>query len=531
MQVIKKPFADVRQFSARDVAYTLQDDSLKPFYSYSPDLSGFATAIEDRSKFTVNRSLLVEVLNAQYSNREHKELANNQIKSLLNDSTFTVITAHQPALFTGPLYYIYKIACTIQLSRQLKKAFPAYNFVPVFVSGGEDHDFEEINHLNVFAKSLTWEQEKKGSVGRLYTDSLEPVIEELSIILGERAEAKEIMAIIRRCYGKGKLYGKSTLDFVHELFGNEGIVALSMDEPKLKSAFKSVMSRELFEQPSAALIEGTQSRIMAAGYKEQAYAREINLFYLGNGYRERIEKSDDGNYLVLNTALVFSPIEMKKELDEYPERFSPNVVMRPMYQEFSLPNLAYIGGGGELAYWLERKDQFEHFKIFYPLLLRRNSALWIDKGSQKRMKQFDLNVDDLFDDQDTLVKNFISKNSQIDLSFGEEKIAVEVALDKIVEKAKKIDPTLAKSLEAEKIKMLKNVEQMGGRLIRSEKQKQEQQLKQIVNLQDKLFPGNGLQERHDNFLSLYLSQGKQLIPQLIEWLNPLDNRMVIFVED
>lgn len=531
MQIHKKSFGEVRQFSSRDVAYTTEDPALGKFYKYSTDLKGFEEAMADRKFFKVDRQLLVDVLKEQYATRANNALALTQIDKLSVENAFTVVTAHQPSLFTGPLYFIYKIACTINLSRKLSDSFEGKHVIPVFVSGGEDHDFEEINHVKIFQKKVEWNQPIGGAVGRLDTESLQPVIDELADILGGSENATKAIELIRKSYAPGKKYGAATLDFVHELFGAHGLVVLSMDDARMKKGFAPIILREIIEQPSEALVSATQEELRSSGFKEQAHARLINFFYLSPGSRERIEQDETGSFKVINTDLSFTQAEMEAEIAAHPDRFSPNVVMRPLYQESILPNLAYVGGGGELAYWLERKEQFAHFNVFFPMLLRRSSVLFLDKGSLKKMKKLGLSVDDIFRDKDDLIRGLVNSESQVDLSYDEESRDIETALDGIVKKAAIIDPTLAKSLAAEKTRLMKSVNQMGGRLLRTEKQKQEQQINQLESLLEKLFPSDSLQERKDNFLSLYLSQGDQLIAELVDKLNPLEKEMVILAEE
>ena len=221
---------------------------------------------------------------------------------------------------------------------------------------------------------------------------------------------------------------------------------------------------------------------------------------------------------------------MLEELDTHPERFSPNVCLRPVYQEYMLPNLAYIGGGGELAYWLERLPQFEAFGVNFPMLIRRNSVLWIDKRNSKDMRQADLRVDDLFDDTDNLVNTWIRENSGNEVDYEEELKGIEEAFDKLARKAVDIDPTLEKAIEAEKVRQLKSAEQLGKRLLRAEKGNHEKSVQKIRKLKDKLFPGNGLQERHDNFIPLYLKYGNQFIDILLRELSPFEKGMIVVEE-
>ncbi|MBL7781190.1 MAG: bacillithiol biosynthesis BshC, partial [Saprospiraceae bacterium] len=258
----------------------------------------------------------------------------------------------------------------------------------------------------------------------------------------------------------------------------------------------------------------------------QAAPREINLFYLKPGMRQRIVL-EDGMYRVLQTNLGFSEAEIMAELDLHPERFSPNVVLRPLYQETILPNLAYVGGGGELAYWLERRSLFEHFGIAFPMLVRRNSVLWLDQDAQKKLTKFGFTPQQFFQDTEALVREYIAANASGEVSLDKEIADLKTIFDQIAAKAVAIDPTLEKAVRADETKSVAAFEQWQGRLLRAEKQKHEVTLNQMRALKEKLFPGNGLQERTDNFLPYLLKYGDAFLEALQENLDPFEAGFVI----
>lgn len=524
--VYRRPFEKVEELSQKDIAYATKHPALRPFYKYDTTLAAFDKVIADKSKDPTNRKVLLEVLKAQYDGLETSEATQANIEALLEPTTFTITTAHQPSLATGPLYYIYKIVSAIHLSRQLNHSYPGNRFVPVFVTGGEDHDFAEVNHLHLFNKEVVWENAEEGSVGMMKTASLSGVLAELKDILGDRPLAQEIYDILEKAYTGHERYSQATIDLVNRLFGTYGLVILGMNHADLKREFIPIMKQELLERPSQAFVNKATAELEEAGFSGQAHAREINLFYLRDQIRERIVFENDA-YQVLNTAYSFSEEELLAELEEHPAHFSPNVVMRPLYQELILPNLAYIGGGGEIAYWLERKEQFKHFGLNFPMLIRRNSVLWLDRGTQKRMDKLGLSIDDLFIETEALIKRFIKQNTDNELSLAEEKEQQKQLFEAIQYKAREIDPTLAKAVAAEQVKQLNVLNQLEGRLMRAEKQKHEIALNQIRSLKDKLFPNHGLQERHDNFLAFYLQHGREFFEILLDHLNPLEEGFIV----
>jgi bacillithiol biosynthesis cysteine-adding enzyme BshC len=526
MQITRIPFEEVPQFSQRDVAYATGAENLKPFFKYPVTAATFADVMADKAKDNTDRKLLVDELMAQYKGFKDADTARTQVQSLLDENAFTVITAHQPSLFTGPLYFIYKICSTINLSRQLNVQYPNKHIVPVFIMGGEDHDFDEINHARIKGEMVRWDQEIGGSVAMLSTASLAPALSALKELLGGNFSPFSIYDRIHKAYTKNATYGEATVAFVHDLFKETELVVANPSRKAFKEAFRPIMEREIFERISQPLIEKAQDELTAAGYSGQAHAREINLFYLSPGRRDRIV-FQDGVYGALDTDKAFSEAEFREELQNHPERFSPNVVMRPLFQELIFPNLAYIGGGGELAYWLERKEQFAAFDLNFPMLIRRNSVVWVDAKSDKNLEKMGLDFNALFRHDDLIIRDFVAEHTKNELSLTDELAQLDGLFKELSAKAKAIDPTLEAAALAEGTRQHKIVEQFESRLRRIEKTKFEREMSMIHELRATLFPGNSLQERKDNFLNVYLETGEEMFPALIEALDPLTPGMVV----
>ncbi len=529
MTVKKIAFDHVTAFTNRDIAYQNTPAIFQDFYAFSPDINGLKMAIAERKKYAIDRLSLHAEIKRQYAGHRPSVLQEKNIESLLNDNTFTVTTAHQPALFGGPMYYIYKIISVINLAESLSKS-TSQTIIPVFINGSEDHDFEEVNHFTVFGKDLSWDNFQGGPVGRYSTEGLSEIIDSAATILGDKPDALHIIDVLKKSLNSATNYNGFVFNFVNALFKEWGLLVINMDNKAFKAIFAPVMKEELVHQPSAELIRKTQTRLHELGFAEQAHARDINLFYMKDGLRERIVK-EASSYTINNTALQFSETSILKELNDHPENFSPNVVMRPLYEEAILPNIAYIGGGGELAYWLERKDQFRHFAIFFPCLIRRNSALIVSKSQAGLLAKLSLSIDDLFLQEDRLIDKYLSLNTEIELNAYEEIKLVEAAFETLKTKAKAADKTLEAFVEGEKNKVLKQVEQIESRIKRSLKKNEEVALNQLKTVQQKLFPQNGLQERTDNFMQYYTSMGGEFISLLKNELDPLDKDFIVITED
>ena len=519
-------------FSQMMLDYLNENDKLKPFYKYNVQIDNFANIIQEKQKNnTCNRAVLVDVLQKQYEPLSKNTLVEENIQLLAKENTFVIVTGHQTNLFTGHLYFFYKIVSCINLCKQLKGFYPDYNFVPIYWMGSEDHDFEEINHVHLFRKTLTWHQEQKGATGRIKTDTLQPLFEELKTLLGDSENAKKLYDLLETAYLKQETLGKATQYLVNELFAKYGLVILDQDSKALKQVFLPKIKQELLQQTAFEPVNQTNEQLEQVGYHQQAYIRNVNLFYLTDNLRERIEFDGKDTYKVLNTDLQFSQAEILEELEKHPERFSPNVILRPLYQQFVLPCLAYTGGGGEMAYWLQLKAMFDAFEVCYPMLILRNSVLWIDKNQAKKMDEIDLNIADLFRNTEKLVIEYVQANSDFKLDLFAQKEQLKATFEEILAKALKIDKGLHSSVVGEMTKLNNSIERLETKLLRAEKRKFDTATQQIRNLKSRLFPNESLQERHDNFIPFYLKYGEGFAEHLVKHLEPLRKSFLILSEE
>lgn len=364
--------------------YLDQKPELKALYNHFPTLENFEKQInEKQANFdNGNRIPLVETLKKQYQNIEISDSTKQNIELLSLPNTFTITTGHQLNLFSGPLYFLYKIISTINLTKELKLKYPANNFVPIYWMATEDHDFEEINYFNFKGKKFRWNKESSGPVGRLSTKGLDEFFEIYSLELGSSTNANVLKNLFNDAYLKHDNLADATRYLANNLFANYGLVILDADDANLKRAFIPFIKEELEHQTSFKTVQKTIEQL--SDYIIQVNPREINLFYIEDNLRERIIFEND-KYYVNNTKISFTKDEILKLLESNPEKFSPNVIMRPLYQEIILPNLCYIGGGGEIAYWLELKSFFDAINITFPILLVRNSVLLNTEKQAKKL--------------------------------------------------------------------------------------------------------------------------------------------------
>jgi bacillithiol synthase len=528
--------AQIPQLSAIDRAYASAEANLRDFYAHEVNYAAFEQIIATKSAHfsAENRAELVAVLTAQYAkladDMPHKSLVINNIAKLGNAKTFAITTAHQPSVATGVLYYVYKILAAVRLCAELKTRYPKYDFVPIYWLGGEDHDFDEISSINIFNKSLVWEKgEKGGAVGRMSTDSLRDFLAELQPILGDSEKAKEVFDLLHSAYTAQDTFADATRQLLLSFFGSRGLVMLDGDDKQLKQLFIPAMQNDLFQHDSHRLVSATVEAMAQRGYNNQAFVREINLFYFLPNARERIVFDEEtGLYLVLNTDLSFTPKGILQELLTKPELFSPNVILRPLYQETVLPNLAYIGGGGEIAYWLERRAQFDYFDVPMPMLVRRPSLLLLDVPTQQRLEKLKLSFTDLLPHYDIIAKNYLLAQSpdSVDCEVEREKV-MQVFAD-LQQRVLTFDKDLTTFVAAQQTQVDNIFGKIAEKLTRSAKKREETNLQQIQKLKEKLFPKNGLQERVENILPFYLSHGSDIFDHIAEAIaDPLAQEFIV----
>ncbi len=524
--------AETNYFSSLILDYLARKEELKRFYNNFPDMAGFKAQIEEKkgSFSAEKRELLVQSLQRQYENFEVSDATRFNIESLADENTFTVTTGHQLNLFTGPLYFLYKIVSAINLARLLKQEFPGNNFVPVYWMATEDHDFEEINFFNLNGKKFKWnnasENAGRDAVGNLSTEGLEEVFKLFSAEIGGGRDAETLKQLFENAYLKHDNLSDATLYLANELFKDYGLVILDAQKRELKEAFIPYAKNELTHQTSHETTSKVAAELEKSGYNVQVNPREINLFYLSNGLRERIIERD-GKYFVHDTKMSFTRDEILKELKQFPEKFSPNVMLRPLYEEVILPNLSYIGGGGELAYWLELKDYFEAENVPFPILLLRNSALIQSEKQDEKRRKLNISMAELFLSQHELINRKVRQISNIDIDFSPQKQHLVEQFQHLYELAEQTDKSFLGAVKAQEVKQLKGLEKLEKRLLKAQKRKLGDEVSRIAALQNELFPNRSLQERQTNFSEIYAEYGEELIPTLIENLNPLESNFKI----
>ncbi len=523
------PYSQTNYFSKIVLDYIEGSAVLHPFYKHEVTLKGIEASILERKEFKTDRKLLVDVLNEQYKDIPTSDKLARNLKSLNSENTFTICTAHQPNIFTGHLYFIYKILHTVKMAEFLSENFKQYDFVPVFYMGSEDADLDELGNIWLNGQNITWDSGQSGAVGRMKTKGLEKIVEKIEGELSVLPFGVELITLLKQCYLESEDIQTATFKLINALFGEYGVVVLIADNKRLKEKMLPVFEKDIFEREPSRLVDATIDQMQEAGVKVQANPREINLFYLKDGLRERFKQNGNGFY-VHNTELKFSNEEVSKELSEHPEHFSPNVILRGLYQETILPDVAFIGGGGELAYWLELKSLFNHYKVPFPVLVLRNSFLFIESDWKERMKKLELKETDLFLPEQDLLNSLVKRHSRNQLSLEKEKEQLKEFYGKLQDIIARVDKSLQQHTAALQAKALKKLDELEKKILRAEKRKFGEEEKQLHDLKEALFPNGSLQERVNNFMPYYAKLGRKFLHCIYENSPTIEQEFVILYE-
>lgn len=524
------PFSSTHVFSKLINDYIEGKGTALDFVQYAPNFEGYRAAIEGRKKHPINRSLLFEVLTKQYANLKQEKAVNHHIDVLNKDNTFVVTTAHQPNLFSGPLYFFYKIIHAIQLAASLKAAFPECNFVPVYYMGSEDADLEEVGSFNIDLKNCQWATKQTGAIGRMQVDdALLRLLHQLESYWTILPQGKKALEILKEAYQKGKTISEATLSFVHAFFGSKGLLVLQPDDAALKNAFIPVMEKELLTGFSHEAIQPTITAL-SKDYHVQSEGRSINLFYLKDHLRARIEKQGE-QYIVVDTDLQFTEAEIIAELNQYPERFSPNVILRGVFQETILPGVVFVGGGGELAYWLELKNVFQAVGVHYPLLQLRNSFLLMSHKQASQWIAMQFEQQDLFKPILELEIAYVKKHADSKLDLQDQLDKMTNLYAAIKKEVGHVDPTLVTHAENLAHQAKAKLAELEKKMVRAERRKQVAAIQRIHRIKNELFPLANLQERVEHFSKWVGHYDQSWIETIMEHSKGLESRFSIIQFD
>jgi len=519
-------------FSPLFCDYINNEPKLKSFYNQYPSIDNFKNQIDQKKRNykNQNREIIYKVIKEQYKGVNCSKDFKLILESIKNKNTFTITTGHQLNLFTGPIYFLYKIITTINLCEELSHKYPKFNFIPVYWMATEDHDFKEINHFNFKNTKIEWESNQTGVVGEFLTAELKTVLDELKRIFPNNKNSNELIDLFKNTYLKNNCLSDATRNFVHMLFRKYNLLIIDANHKDLKNCFKDFLKKEVKDSFIKKSSLPTINKLVKLNYKVQAHTRDVNLFYINNNQRQRILKNNN-HLLIEGNKNKLDQKNIIKRIENNPEKFSPNVLFRTMYQEYLLPNLCYIGGPAEVSYWLQLKKSFEMLKITFPILLNRNSVLLISSRQMKKLKKLNIEIEDIFLDLNELTTKKTKEFSELNIDFSELKNVLKDQFKYLFDIASQTDHSFTGAVKAQEKKQMDGIIHLEKRLLSAQKKKFSDHLSRIIELKKELFPFETLQERRINFSEFYCEYGYNIIERLKKDINPLNMSFSVIVID
>lgn len=499
-----------------------QTESASPFISNFFSKENCLKAANQRQFSSENRTALVNSLKEQYSGFSIAEKVQTNVQSLNKENTFTIVTGHQICAAGGPLYLIYKLFSAIRIAEELNASQSENHFVPVYWMATEDHDIEEVRHFYWGSEKIDLATSFEGIAGELPTD-------EFLFWMNERkAEGKfneiGLSSLFEKAYSK-RNFAEATRYWVNELLGEFGLVCIDGNDERLKTMAQSLFEKEIQEQFVFSEVSKSNKSLEECGYSPNIQPREFNLFWLkeigGRVERKRIDK-DGAQFHTQDRDKVFT----KDELLQITSSLSPNVLLRPLYQETILPNVVYIGGPSELGYWLQLKQAFQCANLQMPLLVHRISITVLRKRDIDFVSKNELNIVELY--RDTLQeaqKKMLGKMNM--KSFEKEAETTIESFGKLKEYIAGIDASLVGWVSAEEKKQLDQWNNIEQRIKKAMKSKEEVKFNQLEKFYSFIHPNNLPQERVYSLLYIAEIVGWKELLELLKELDPFKHSSTI----
>ncbi|MEW6654718.1 MAG: bacillithiol biosynthesis cysteine-adding enzyme BshC, partial [Bacteroidota bacterium] len=460
-----------------------------------------------------HRELLSEIILTQYLNQKISRLTQRNIEILSSPKTIAVITGQQLGLCGGPLYTFYKTITAIKLCQSLSQRYSEYSFVPVFWLEGDDHDFEEACNFSVLSNENSLlnlkyedglgEEFNRGSTGELkFSSNLNFVFDKLSGSLRETEFKASLIDLLKSIYQPGKTFLESFRDLLINFFDEYGLVIFNPLDSRAKRLLIPLFKKAISEYSEQSLVLVERSAELEEVYHAQVKVKPINMFYLEENERLLIEPTDSGELRLKGKRKRFSFDDILNQIEFTPEKFSPNVLLRPICQDYLFSTGFYVGGPGEISYFAQVNPLYEIYDIEEPFIYPRASATIVEQGVNQVLNKHSFTFTDIFSEEEELIKRIVRASSELNLEVLFEKSSENIStmFSEISEKLTTIDVTLGDMSEKSKQRIEQALDYLKTKATEAEKRKYETSIRQLTKVRNILFPNGSLQEREINFI-------------------------------
>jgi len=525
-------FSDIPSHQNLFLDYLYEFGNVKDFYKYNfrnreEYLKIFKEIAESRKK---NRSQIAEIIQNQYKDINHSQKTSENIDSLKSDKTLAVVTGQQLGIMGGPLYTFYKIITAIKLADSLSERYDEYKFVPIFWLESDDHDFNEVRSIKLVNEGNelvkisygdeTEEEDSRLSVGYIkFDEKINLFFDELDKALRDTEFKGDLLGKLKSFYAVDKTFKTSFIELIHWLFDEYGLIIFDPQSPEVKQKLKPIFKKEItdFRQHTERLVK--VSATLEETYHAQVKVQPVNLFFSTDDGRYAIEPVEN-EFRLKRKRRKFTFDELTGLVETEPERFSANVLLRPICQDFLLPTAFYIGGPSEISYFAQVTPLYEIYGMTPPIIYPRSSVTILEKNINSIIEKYNLNFPQVFSDPEELKTRVIVSLSKISLDdlFNNSINQMELIFDKLKEELFEFDKTISDASTKYKQKIYHDMEVLKSKALDAQKKKHEVTLRQIDKISQSVFPYSDLQERELNFIHFFNKYGSEILKKIFEEL-------------
>ncbi|HEX3185469.1 MAG TPA: bacillithiol biosynthesis cysteine-adding enzyme BshC [Pyrinomonadaceae bacterium] len=534
LRVETLPFERIPHQSRLFLDYVKDPVALRKFY---PSAIKFHHELPDRvpeklAAHQVDRNKVADALAAMNQRWGAPQETFDNINLLREADTVAVVSGQQAGLFTGPLFTIYKALSAVKLAGCLRTRNT--KAVPVFWIAAEDHDFVEVAKAEIIGRDcqlkhvdVSTDLHREGQpVGRVaLDDSINAVVDQLFELLPNSEFAEDMKALVRNAWQPGRGYADSFATMMTSLLGRYGLIFLDPLDAEMKKLAAPLYSAAIRKAPEiATAVEQRSRELESAGYHAQvlASANSFPLFlHDENGARRALARVEDGKYQAKDSDKQYSIDELAALALNEPQRFSPNVTLRAVVQDYLLPTIAYCAGAAEIAYFAQTSEVYRVLERPATSILPRSSLTMVERHTGRVLERYGLSLADFFEGLEPVTKRVVEEHLGAGTArhFSEAEQNVNQELDRLKSELHAIDPTLATALETGRKKIQYQLDGLRTRFVRAQITRDEAAHRQLQRAFDQLYPNKDLQERHINVTSLLARHGTYVI----EWIyNAID---------
>lgn len=474
------------------------------------------------------REAVAAMLLAQLTRRGAPPAAIDAATRLAGADTVAVVTGQQAGLFGGPVYTLFKAITAIQLARAAS-AEHGVPVVPVFWIDADDHDWNEIRPAHVLDREYalaTITADDLVGAGRLpvgtltFDDRITQSIADLEARLAPTEFTADVVATIRAHYRPGVSPATACAGWLDSLLGALGLVVFDASDPDAKRIAAKVFAHEIAHpRETARLARACGERMAASGHSAQIVPGDdvVCLFRVDENGRSAI-RCRNGHFTVGDREIAGEALAA--EVASHPERFSPNVLLRPLVQDTLFPTVCYVAGPSELAYLGQLRRVYESFNVPMPLVQQRATATIVDSNAMRFLSKHDVQLETLRAQDEAALNELLIAQlpTSVEVAMQVAGDTIEQRMDALAREVPRIDPTLEGATRSTLSRMQDDLKKLHSKIVHAAKRKDETLRRQFHHAREQAFPSGHPQEREIGFVNFLNKYGPGLVDRLFEAL-------------